>query len=65
MQPHGSNYFAHRTPPPPPPDPGDGIKSSNLTVSEQGHVAYPINGNHEMQKHGSKCFAHRTPLPFS
>ena len=42
MQQHGSKYFAHRSP-----DPGDGLIGQNSTVSEHGHAAYQIKGNHE------------------
>ena len=30
-----------------------GSKCQNSTFSEHGHVAYQINGNHEMQQHGN------------
>ena len=43
MQQHGSKYLAHR----PPPNPGTGVKRSNSTFLEHGHVAYQIKGNHE------------------
>ena len=33
------------------------IKGQKSNFPEHGHVAYQINGNHEMQQHGSKIFA--------
>ena len=44
MHKHGSKYFACRHPSPP--DPRAGVKRSNTTFSEHGHVAYQIKGNH-------------------
>ena len=52
-----SNIVANILPAEPP-----GSTGQNSTFSEHGHVAYQINGNHEMQQHGSKCFAGR-PSP--
>ena len=52
--------------PQPPPDPWEGYTGQNSTFSDHGHVAYQINGYHEMQQHGSKHFARRSlppPLP--
>ena len=40
MQQHGSKYFAHT----PPPTLCGGVKRSNYTFSEHGHVAYQIKG---------------------
>ena len=45
MHKHGSEYFACRHPHPP--DPRVGVKRSNSTFSEHGHVAYQIKGNHD------------------
>ena len=39
---------------------GMGPIGQTTTVSEHGHVAYPIKGNHEMQQHDSNYFARRT-----
>ena len=44
MQQHGSNYLACR---PTPLTLGLGSKGQNSTLSENGHVAYQIKGNHE------------------
>ena len=41
MQQHGRKYFACI----PLNDPGIGVKRSNSTFSEHGHVAYQIKGN--------------------
>ena len=46
MQQHGRKNFACR-PAPTTNDPGVGVKRSNSTFSEHGHVAYRIKGNHE------------------
>ena len=62
MEHNGSKYSARRTPPPPPPTLGMGSICQTSTFLEHGHVAYPIEGNHEMQQYGSKYFAVR-PLP--
>ena len=43
MQQHGSKCL----PSVPPPDPRGGVKRSNSTFSEHGHVAYQIKWNHE------------------
>ena len=59
MQQHGSKHFAIR--PPTSPDPWEGYTGQNSTFSDHGHVAYQINGNHEMQQHGSKHFARSPP----
>ena len=60
MKQNGSKHFASRPPPLHPPPKGLQIKIQ--LFPEYGHVAYQINGNHEMQQHGSKCFACRSPL---
>ena len=52
---------ANNLPAEPAPDPEDGVNSLNLTFSELCHVAYQINGNHEMQRRGIKCLACRPP----
>ena len=61
MQLHGSKRIVRRAPYLP--NPPKGYTGQNSTFSEHGHVAYQINGNHEMQLHGSQCFARRTPTP--
>ena len=38
---------------------GMGSISQNKTILEYGHVAYQIEGNHEMQQHGSTYLAQR------
>ena len=49
--------------PPPPQTLVMGSIGQNSTFSEHGHVAYQINGNHEMQQYGRKYFARRSPCP--
>ena len=48
MQQHGSKFFYSENPlQPHPHDPDVGIKRSNSTFSEHGHIAYQIKENHE------------------
>ena len=61
MQQRGSKYFACR--PPPPLTLGLGPKGQNSTLSEQGHVAYQIKGNHDCSNMVSTYFACRSPSP--
>ena len=58
MQQHCSTYFARR----PPLDPGGGVKRSNSTFSEHGHVTYQIKGNHECSNM-MQLFCPQTPPP--
>ena len=57
MQQQDCMYFARTSPPsvhhPPPPPPTLGMGSivHASTFKEYNHVAYPINGNHELQQH--------------
>ena len=44
-----SNMVANILPPPPL---GIGSIGQTSSISEHGHVAYQIKGNHEMQQHG-------------
>ena len=62
MQQLGSEQFVHRPPPPPLPPPPKRSTGQNSTLSEHGHVAYQINGNHKITQHGNKLFSRRTPL---
>ena len=61
MQQHGSKYWEQT---PHTLDPLDRLYGVKFQLSEHGHVAYQVKGNHEMQQHGSKYFARR-PLPTS
>ena len=57
MQQHDRKCFAHRSPTNPL-TLGLGSNCQNFTLSEHGHVAYQIKGNHEIQQHYN-----RRPLP--
>ena len=58
MQQHGSKYFARRVPTPTTTlTLGLWVKRSNSTVSEPGHIAYQIKGNHKC----SNMVAHILP----
>ena len=61
MQQHGSKYFACR--PPLPLTLRLGSKGQTSTLSEQGHVAYQIKGNHDCSNMEATYFACRSPSP--
>ena len=48
-----------------PPGPWGGGPGQNSTLSEHGHVAYQLKGNHKMQQNGSEFFSPQTqPRPW-
>ena len=49
--------------PPLPPTLGLGSKGQNSTISEHGHVAYQIKGNHECCKMVASILPAAGPLP--
>ena len=61
MQQHGRKYFACRGPPPL--TLRLGSKGQNSTLSEHGHVAYQIKGNHECSDMVADILPVDPPLP--